>query len=60
MTRKDYELIARVFRRELSRCETFGEKGVVYRLARELSRELRSENMRFDDTRVLLACGVPL
>jgi len=50
MTRKDYELIARVIDR--------AKFNNIDQLARDLATELEKENPRFDRARFLSACGV--
>jgi hypothetical protein len=60
MSRKDFELIARVFNREmgLSGGDERGRKYLVGGLARLLATELEGTNPRFDRERFLKACGV--
>ena len=59
MTRKDYELIARVFKQELDRADDRELAiGYIWPVASELSRALRSTNPRFDPSRFLTACGM--
>lgn len=62
MTRKDYELIARVFNREMSLTggDEAGRRYIVAGLARLMATELRFTNRAnlFDRERFLKACGV--
>jgi len=57
MTRKDYELIARVFA-DLNESESEGDKVSLARVARELAIELWKDNERFDGDKFLKACGL--
>ena len=57
MTRKDYILIAEVFRVELERCDGRAQDGVAF-AARSMALRLSQDNPRFDHDRFLKACGV--
>ena len=56
MSRKDYELIARVFA-DLNESESEGDKVSLARVAKELTIELWKDNGRFDGDKFLKACG---
>jgi hypothetical protein len=56
MTRKDYELIAKVFA-EVDTCSD-GAAEVVEELAHALANALADDNPRFDRARFLAACRV--
>ena len=62
MTRKDYELIAKVLKTqlELSRDSYNEEDGVfaTLNIIYDLAEELAKENSRFDKERFFIACGV--
>lgn len=57
MTRKDYELLAKVFNRNTT---DLSESQFIKfaRLAEDLATELQAENPRFDTLRFLKACGL--
>lgn len=57
MTRKDYELIAKVINRN---AVSLTESAFIdfARMAEDLATELETENPRFDRQRFLTACGL--
>jgi hypothetical protein len=60
MTRKDYELLARVFRNEIETAEAMQETigaEAVRCFADSLSGALAHDNPRFDKARFIAACG---
>lgn len=60
MTRKDYELIAHAFARELQfygEVITPQEKSIVRGVAQRLADKLLQDNPRFDRVKFLRACG---
>lgn len=57
MTRKDYELIARVLRDKHERWDATGQMA-VRAIAEAFATELATTNPRFDRARFLKACGV--
>lgn len=63
MTKKDYELIARVIARNISVANDRDQnQDVVFglcHLATDLSRELAQTNPRFNRIKFLKACGTP-
>jgi len=65
MTRKDYELIAGVFRIHLTELaqlgdtkETADKRRALAMVGAELSRELSEDNSAFNSARFLRACGI--
>lgn len=59
MTRKDYELIAEVFKSALEKETGNNERQVgISRVAHILAFELENENPRFDHIKFLKACGL--
>lgn len=65
MTRKDYELIAGVFRTHLTELaqlgdtkETADKRRAIVMVGAELSRELSKDNSAFNSARFLRACGI--
>lgn len=61
MTRKDYELIAKVLKTQLELSRGFGEEdgeAAVKNIVFDLMADLAKENPRFDRVRFLSACGV--
>lgn len=61
MTKKDYQLIAKVLRDERDHPASGGAavQNTVDRLAHSFCTALRADNPRFDYKRFLEACGVP-
>lgn len=60
MTRKDFELIARVLREtRVSGDESPAKDAILNDAAYHFAAELRYTNERFDADRFLTACGVP-
>lgn len=57
MTRKDYELIAGVFRYEIEAEPHDGRRDAVIDTAERMAVELKADNPRFDSNRFLKACG---
>ena len=63
MTRKDYELIARVIRHEYTEAyvgagPSLAEKSAIYCVASALANALQADNERFDRAKFLEACRV--
>ncbi len=58
MTKKDYELIARVFHRQMEQSQNREEGVIITRVAVSLSFALVDTNPRFDSAKFLTACGV--
>ncbi|WP_349434260.1 hypothetical protein [Pararhizobium sp. A13] len=58
MTRKDYELIAAAFKRQLAMKVDKAEHDVLSDLAEDLAGEFLALNPRFDVNRFLKACGL--
>lgn len=62
MTKKDYELIARIFAKNMGEKATEGRtlpvKTVVEATARQFADVLSRENTRFDKDKFLKACGI--
>lgn len=56
MTRKDYQLISKVFANFGEICNL--EETIGADIARELANALQGDNPRFDRARFLEACGV--
>lgn len=63
MTKKDYELIASVYRSEMEFYEDYGEdeiepKAIIASNAYQMASALASINPKFDRDKFLQACGV--
>jgi hypothetical protein len=58
MTKKDYEMIARILREHVETAHNAGELNKARAIARDFTRELAQGNPRFDRRRFLEACGV--
>ena len=61
MTRKDYEIIAEGIRLTRSKADfqgTAGDEETIQQVARTLAQLLKFNNVRFDEDRFLVACGV--
>jgi hypothetical protein len=56
VTRKDYELIARVFAHFSTICEL--NETIGGRIAERLAEDLAEDNPRFDSAKFLRACGL--
>ncbi len=57
MTRKDYELIARVFYHEVSTCKVLEEQTAIKRVASDLAIEFSKHHAAFDERKFMEACG---
>jgi hypothetical protein len=63
MTKKDYELIAYTFKKELdligqSRLDNRGEVGIIVAFAKTLARNLQYDNPAFSTEKFFKACGI--
>ena len=59
MTKKDFELIARVIRLSKRRFDAYNETAIeIHEFAKEMAYHLSATNPRFDRERFLAACGV--
>lgn len=58
MSKKNYVLIAKDFKREIENSKTIESKKAIENLALVLCLSFRVDNTRFDDTRFLQACGI--
>ena len=61
MTRKDYEIIAEAIRNTRAKADFQGKAGdeaTIQEVARSLAQLLKFDNVRFDEERFLVACGV--
>lgn len=57
MTRKDYELMAKIIRANADRCYESESIFVIKDVANDLATALKEDNPRFDRVRFVEACG---
>ena len=58
MTKKDYELIARVLSEFANDCDKHEHAyRIIGRVSAYMSRELGKDNLRFDSAKFMKACG---
>lgn len=58
MTKKDYVLLARVFKMNYDALQQAGHKTIVWLIVKDICRELQQDNPRFDSDKFIKACGV--
>jgi hypothetical protein len=58
MTKKDYILLARVFKMNYEILQQQGHKMMLWLIVKDLCKELQHDNPRFDQDKFIKACGM--
>lgn len=58
MTKKDYVLLARVFKTNYDALQRPGNKMTLRLIVKDICRELQQDNPRFDSDKFIKACGM--